>query len=59
MMVQPASPLFVIVPNDVWVVANFKETQLEYMKKGQPVDIKIDTYGNKVFNIEICNRHRK
>ena len=34
MMVQPGSPLFVIVPNDVWVVANFKETQLEHMKKG-------------------------
>lgn len=49
MMVQPGSPLLVIVPNEVWVVANFKETQLEHMKKGQPVDIKIDTYKNKVF----------
>ena len=58
MMVQPGSPLFVIVPNDVWVVANFKETQLEHMKKGQPVDIKIDTYGNKVFKGEVDSIQR-
>ena len=58
MMVQPGSPLFVIVPNDVWVVANFKETQLEHMKKGQPVDIKIDTYGNKVFRGEVDSIQR-
>ncbi len=49
MMVQPGTPLFVIVPHEVWVVANFKETQLEKMKKGQEVDIKIDTYPHKVF----------
>ena len=53
MMVQPGTPLCVIVPNEVWVVANFKETQLEHMQKGQPVDIKIDTYGNKVFKGEV------
>lgn len=58
MMVQPGSPLFVIVPNNVWVVANFKETQLEHMKKGQPVDIKIDTYGNKVFKGEVDSIQR-
>ena len=58
MMVQPGSPLFVIVPNDVWIVANFKETQLEHMKKGQPVDIKIDTYGNKVFKGEVDSIQR-
>lgn len=49
MMVQPGTPLFVIVPNEVWVVANFKETQLEKMQKNQEVDIKIDTYPHKVF----------
>ena len=58
MMVQPGSPLFVIVPNDVWVVANFKETQLQHMKKGQSVDIKIDTYGSKVFKGEIDSIQR-
>ncbi len=58
MMVQPGSPLFVIVPNDVWVVANFKETQLEHMRKGQPVDIKIDTYGNKIFKGQVDSIQR-
>ena len=58
MMVQPGTPLCVIVPNDVWVVATFKETQLEHMKKGQPVDIKIDTYGNKVFKGEVDSIQR-
>lgn len=38
-----------IVPSDVWVVANFRETQLEHMKPGQPVEIRVDTYPGKVF----------
>lgn len=58
MMVQPGSPLFVIVPNNVWVVANFKETQLEKMKIGQDVDIKIDTYSKKVFKGKIDSIQR-
>ena len=49
MYVQVGSPLFTIVPDDIWVVANFKENQLRHMKPGQPVDIKVDTYPNKVF----------
>ena len=48
--VQLAQPLFAIVPNKVWVVANFKETQVANMKKGQKVKIKIDAYGGKKFN---------
>ena len=47
--VQVAQPMFAIVPEKVWVVANFKETQLTNMKKGQPVQIKIDTYPGKKF----------
>ena len=58
MMVQPGTPLFVIVPNDVWVVANFKETQLEKMQKGQEVDIKIDTYPHKVFKGKVDSIQR-
>ena len=53
MYVQPGSPLFVIVPNNVWVVANFKENQLRHMRAGQPVDIKIDTYPDHVFKGEV------
>lgn len=37
-----------VVPlDDVWVTANFKETQLEHMSPGQPVQIKVDAYGRK------------
>jgi membrane fusion protein, multidrug efflux system len=32
------------VPDDVWVTANFKETQLDHMRPGQPVTLKIDAY---------------
>ena len=47
--VQIAQPLFSIVPQNMWVVANFKETQLTHMKPGQKVSIKIDTYPKKKF----------
>jgi len=47
--VQTGQPLFAIVPEKRWVIANFKETQLTNMKIGQSVDIKIDSYPNKTF----------
>lgn len=56
--VQTGSPLFAIVPLDVWVVANFKENQVGKMKAGQPVDIKIDAYPNKVFKGKIDSIQR-
>jgi membrane fusion protein (multidrug efflux system) len=44
-VVQAGQPLLAIVPlDDVWVVANFKETQLNEMKPGQRVVIKVDGY---------------
>ena len=58
MMVQPGSPLFVVVPHDVWVVANYKETQLTKMKEGMDVDVKIDTYPDKVFKCKIDSIQR-
>ena len=42
-------PLMQIVPQEVWVVANFKETQLKYMKQGQKVEIKVDAFPQKRF----------
>ncbi|MDD5422376.1 MAG: HlyD family secretion protein [Candidatus Omnitrophica bacterium] len=47
--VQPAQPLMAIVPDDIWVVANFKETQLTRMRPGQEAEIRVDTYPGKVF----------
>jgi membrane fusion protein, multidrug efflux system len=56
--VSPGQQLMTIVPLDsqnIWVTANFKETQLTYMRPGQPVKISVDTYGRTydghVFNI--------
>jgi len=41
--------LMMFVPRDVWVTANFKETQLALMRPGQPVEIEIDSFPNRVF----------
>ena len=56
--IQVAQPLFAIVPEKMWVVANFKETQIANMKKGQPVSIKIDTYSGKKFKGEVDSIQR-
>jgi membrane fusion protein, multidrug efflux system len=46
MNVQPGQQLFNIVPlDDVWVTANFKETQLKYMRPGQRAEFKVDANG--------------
>ena len=50
MFATVGSPLFTLVPDNVWVVANYKENQLTKMKVGQPVKIKIDTYPGETFN---------
>lgn len=48
-LVQIGQPLLAIVPGNVWVTANFKESQIGRMSAGQPVDITVDTYPGKVF----------
>ncbi len=50
-LVQVGAPLMAISQSDeVWVVANFKETQLENMQIGQPVDIKVDAFPSESFH---------
>jgi membrane fusion protein (multidrug efflux system) len=45
-VVQAGQGLLVVVPlQDVWVTANFKETQLKYMRPGQKAEVHVDTYG--------------
>ncbi|OAN11000.1 hemolysin D [Photobacterium jeanii] len=45
LLVQPGMPLLSLVPTEeVWVEANFKETQLSKMHQGQKVDIALDAY---------------
>jgi membrane fusion protein, multidrug efflux system len=44
------SALMMFVPREVWVTANFKETQLDLMRPGQHVDIFVDAYPDRTFN---------
>ncbi|HEX7967711.1 MAG TPA: HlyD family secretion protein [Stellaceae bacterium] len=45
--VQVGQNLMAVVPLQVWVTANFKETQLDLMRAGQPVEIRIDACPDK------------
>jgi membrane fusion protein (multidrug efflux system) len=44
-LAMPGQSVMVVVPLDIWVTANFKESQLALMRVGQPVDIEIDAFG--------------
>ncbi len=47
---RPGQPVMAIVPlNDVWIIANYKETQMTRVKPGQRVRIKVDTYPGRTF----------
>ncbi len=49
-IVQPGQPLMALVPlEDIWVTANFKETQLKNMCVGQPAVVSVDALGGKEF----------
>lgn len=49
--IQAGQPLLAVVPlDDVWVVANYKETQIEKIRPGQKVRIRVDTYPGKTFS---------
>jgi membrane fusion protein (multidrug efflux system) len=45
--VTAGQSLMMFVPDEVWIVANYKETQLKYMRPGQPVEFTIDAYPNR------------
>lgn len=47
-LVQAGSPLFSVVHEDIYVTANFKETQLSDIKDGQKVDIRVDAFDKQV-----------
>ena len=44
---QAGQALSMFVPDDIWVTANFKETQITDMRPGQPVDVEIDAYPDR------------
>ena len=50
-LVQTGTPMMAISESDdVWVVANFKETQLEHMQIGQSVDVEVDAFPSETFH---------
>jgi len=51
--VQIGQQLMSLVPTDVWVIANFKESQLRKMKPGQPVSVEIDALGGRTFRARV------
>jgi membrane fusion protein (multidrug efflux system) len=51
--VQPGQTLFSLVPPNVWVVANFKETQLKKMQIGQPVSVRVDAIPGRDFKAHV------
>lgn len=50
-VIQSGQALLAVVPlGDIWVVAQFKETQLKQIRVGQPVEVKVDAYGGRVYH---------
>ena len=49
-LVQAEQALLTVTQGGIWIVANYKETQIEKIKIGQPVDIYIDAYPSAVFH---------
>ena len=48
--IQPGQPLMALVSlGDIWVIANYKETEMGNLRPGQDVEIKVDSYPGKVF----------
>jgi len=48
--VQAGQPLMAVVPlNDIWVIANYKETEMGGIKPGQEVQIRVDSFPGRVF----------
>lgn len=48
-LIQPGQPLVELVPDETYILANFKETQIGRIKPGDKVEIKIDSYGGEKF----------
>jgi len=52
-LVQPGQPLMAVVSGEIWVTANFKETQLNEIRPGQTVEITVDAYPGRVFRAHV------
>jgi membrane fusion protein (multidrug efflux system) len=52
---QPGTALTMFVPDDIWVTANFKETQLDYMRPGDKVTLHIDAYPDRTIEGHVAS----
>ncbi len=52
---QPGQTLMVFVPQKMWITANFKETQLDRIRPGLPVDISVDAYPGRTFHGHVAS----
>ena len=50
---QPGTSLTMFVPDEIWVTANFKETQLDHMRPGDPVKLAIDAYPERAIHSHV------
>ena len=54
LIIQPGQPLMSIIPQeDIWVIANFKETQLADIHPGQSGTVSVDAYGGQVYKVRV------
>jgi membrane fusion protein (multidrug efflux system) len=52
---QAGTNLTMFVPDEIWVAANFKETQLDAMRPGQPVSLTIDAYPERTIHGHVAS----
>jgi membrane fusion protein (multidrug efflux system) len=52
---QAGTTLTIFVPDEIWVTANFKETQLDAMRQGQPVTLTIDAYPDRTIRGHVAS----
>ena len=52
---QPGANLSMFVPDDIWIWANFKETQLDEMRPGQPVTVDVDAYPERAIHGHVAS----
>ncbi|HEX4142172.1 MAG TPA: HlyD family secretion protein [Pirellulales bacterium] len=55
---QPGQALFALVDPNVWVTANFKETQLTHMHVGQPVEVRVDAFPGQTLHAHVDSFQR-
>ena len=54
-LAQPGADLAMFVPDELWITANYKETQLDRMRPGQPVDFTVDAYPGRDWKAHVAS----